>query len=378
MQKINSAESIRGLACLAVVLSHFSLIYYPNLHNFYESDSFGSGFTTWIHHSPFAFFYSGTAAVYIFFVLSGFVLSHAILSKKDINKKILSMSIKRYPRLAIPAVISCILFSIILNTVDINTSNVHWMSWYGAHTNIFEALYQGLIGSFVYGESNLNFVLWTMQVELFASFILFFIIFIFNNAKSYIFHISSLSLPFLLVPISLKIALGAFSFIFGMYLYLFGKHIPKSLTLPALILGLYFAGAHNTSHSYQIFTSIFSDKTYHFLNFLSGFFIVFGILFNKTISNILDKKPLVLLGKLSFSIYLLHTIFLYAISIPLFNILLEFELNYSLSVLITFLISIILIITASFYYSRYVDDLSIKVANKIDETVIDNKYYRLN
>lgn len=42
-QKINAAESIRGLACLAVVLSHLSL----------------------------AFFYSGTGAVFVFFVLSG-------------------------------------------------------------------------------------------------------------------------------------------------------------------------------------------------------------------------------------------------------------------------------------------------------------------
>src|SRR5690606_36984383 len=142
------------------------------------------------------------------------------LSKENINQKILSMSIKRYPRLALPAVISCILFSIILNNTYIDTSNVYWMSQYGAHANIFEAIYQGLIGSFIYGESSLNFVLWTMQVELFASFILFFLMFLFNNAKSYIFYISSVTIPILLFPISLKISLGTFSFIFGMYLYL--------------------------------------------------------------------------------------------------------------------------------------------------------------
>jgi hypothetical protein len=32
--KINAAESIRGLACLAVVLSHLSLTFFPQMHHF--------------------------------------------------------------------------------------------------------------------------------------------------------------------------------------------------------------------------------------------------------------------------------------------------------------------------------------------------------
>ena len=36
--KLNAVESIRGLACLAVVFSHLSLSFYPYLHHFDDHD----------------------------------------------------------------------------------------------------------------------------------------------------------------------------------------------------------------------------------------------------------------------------------------------------------------------------------------------------
>ena len=85
MAKLNAAESIRGLACLAVVFSHLSLSFYPYLHHFSPDDRAHGSWDYFIHHSPFAFWYSGTAAVFVFFVLSGFVLSYAILAPSAHN-----------------------------------------------------------------------------------------------------------------------------------------------------------------------------------------------------------------------------------------------------------------------------------------------------
>ncbi len=67
MSKINSAESIRGLACLAVVFSHFSLTYLPELHNFDNLTGIGNSFTNWLYHSPFAFFlFRHISSLYLF------------------------------------------------------------------------------------------------------------------------------------------------------------------------------------------------------------------------------------------------------------------------------------------------------------------------
>lgn len=367
MSKINSAESIRGLACMVVLFSHISLIYFPFLHNFEKQISSGNAIIDAIHHSPFGFFLSGIAAVYVFFVLSGFVLSYAVLKNQNINSKIMSMSIKRYPRLGIPALISCLLNYLVLSVVDVDTS--HLSPWIQAYEHSFgtflNAVYQGTIGAFVFGEPPINFVLWTMQIEFFASLGLFALMYSYHNSSKYIFYTLSLVLPLLFALVSLKLGLGMFSFVGGMYLYLYGHKLPSLLTVPCLIIGLYFAGIQKTSLSYSMIMEIGGDKAYHFLNFVSGFLIVYAVLFNDTISKFLDKKPLVTLGKLSFSIYLIHVIILYAISIPLFNILNEF-FGYNTAALLSSFCSIVLILIFANYYSKYVDDLAIKVANKIE------------
>ena len=81
--KINSAESIRGLACLAVVFSHLAMSFFPYLHHFDPNEVTDLAWVDAVHHSPFAFFYSGDAAVFVFFVLSGYVLSYATLRKPE-------------------------------------------------------------------------------------------------------------------------------------------------------------------------------------------------------------------------------------------------------------------------------------------------------
>lgn len=74
------------------------------------------------------------------------------------------------------------------------------------------------------------------------------------------------------------------------------------------------------------------------------------------------------MGKLSFSIYLLHVILLYVISIPLFNQLYLY-LDYSIAAIISGATTIILILISSFFYSKHIDDLSINVANSIEKKV---------
>ena len=52
MAKLNAAESIRGIACLAVVFSHLSLSFYPYLHHFDTSEKPENQWVYLIHHSP--------------------------------------------------------------------------------------------------------------------------------------------------------------------------------------------------------------------------------------------------------------------------------------------------------------------------------------
>lgn len=374
MSKINAAESIRGLACVAVVFSHLSLTFLPFLHNFESVDSSGVAWIDWLHHSPFGFLYSGTGAVFVFFVLSGYVLSYAILRKDDIPLKIKAMSLKRYPRLAIPAGISCLVAFAILS-IPVDTSNIlgNWMQKYGVSSpTLLNALYEGFLGSFIFGYINTNWVLWTMQIELIGSFVLFALLYIYYINKKLFIPVAIIS-PMPFVTISPVVALGIYAFVFGIFIYLYGKKIPTIISILLLIAGLYFSGVNSTSNSYALFTSILGTKTSILLNFAAGICIVYSILMNEKLSKVLDKKPLVKLGALSFSIYLLHIPLIYLIAVPIFNLILNLSNSYVFSAISSSIILIIITLFFSYFYSKYIDTLSITVANRIESWMIKHK-----
>lgn len=368
MVKLNSAESIRGLACLAVVFSHLSLSFFPYLHHFDVNETTNSSLQYFIHHSPFAFWYSGTAAVFLFFVLSGFVLSYAILRKPEQAKtKIKSMLIKRYPRLAIPALASCLLVWVIFLCFDIDSIQAN--GWFQAYVtqniSLKHAIYEGTIGSFFFAESDTNWVLWTMHIELIGSLVLFFLLYLYQT-KRILFFIGSILFPLLAWYYKGEgFFLGILSFVIGIYYYLYGRQLKLIPAVLLFLFGLYLAGAHSTSWSYQWLTQIMGERTYDYCNFFAGVFIVYSILMSPQLSMKLDKKVLIWLGKLSFSIYLIHLIVLYVIGLPIFNYLLSLGWSFSSAALWACAIFIAMTLFFAEFYSRWVDQLAIHVSQKI-------------
>lgn len=364
MNKVHSAESLRGLACLAVVFSHLLGTFFPQFHNFSVSELPKFDFIELIFNSPFAFFYSGTGAVFVFFVLSGYVLTLSFLKSKDPKRKLKESLIKRYPRLAIPAIISCVVMWAVLHAhVDLHNTS-EWFRTLGINNpSILNALYSGAIGSFVFGEKEYNPVLWTMQIELIGSLVIYFSCFLHEKyiLKLLLILVSLISSLFL----SSMAFLGILSFVLGHFLYFFSKKIPDSLCIFLFISGLYFCGAHNDSVSYTFFNKMLGQRTYNILNFLGGFLIVFSAIKSNAIDNFFNKKSFLFLGKLSFSIYLIHIPVIYLIGVPIFNLSLSIGLGFLLSSLIS--ISFVLLFTfiSSIFYSRYVDEFAISVSNKL-------------
>ena len=376
VQKINSAESIRGLACLAVVFSHLSLSFIPYLHYFDVNDVANNQLIYAIHHSPFAFWYSGTAAVFIFFVLSGYVLSYAICKNPaQISFKLKNMWIKRYPRLMIPALFSCLLIWIVFNTIKIDSQHAGgWLQSYV--TQVFSlktVFYEGTIGSFLFAESNINWVLWTMTIELLGSFTLFILIGL-RQLHHVVFFIGSIVFAYFAYYWRGEgFCMGISSFIIGMYIYFYGRQISLLCASTLLILGLYLAGAHNTSQSYVWLYEWLGNRTYEYGNFFAGILIVYSILMNQKLSNILDQPLLVWLGKLSFSVYLLHLMLMYLICLPFLNLFLSWGWSYLSAVMWASSIFIIVTLGVAQVYSHYVDKLSIDVSQKIAKLILKPK-----
>lgn len=258
--KLAYLDSLRGIASLVVVISHLSLIYFPFLHNFDSvpiSDEFA--IQRWIHNSPFGFFYSGTSAVFVFFVMSGIVLSLSASSKNTLLYKNIAA---RYVRLGIPAAMSCLvayLAYVLVNHYHLaQTDNYINDSFEIKNAGFFNALYYGLVRSIFYlrGSMEYNPVLWTMAIEFYGSLALF-IAYKQKNPLRVMFVIS-----ILFMAINTTVFLGVFSFYIGMLIKeKFITYKNNVISVLFIMLGLYFSGIHTSSLSYSYLINIVGKYT---------------------------------------------------------------------------------------------------------------------
>ncbi len=354
-----------------VLLSHLSLTFYPYLHAFGgKSDLHENEIQTTIHNSPFGFFFSGTSAVFIFFVLSGFILTKVALKKSSSPTKVLSMSVKRYPRLMIPALTSCLIAYLSFLIFDIKSANLtDWINNYGKSQtySLIDAVYSGMIDVFfVSGRSSYNPVLWTMMIELFGSLIVYGLC-----LNRMVLNIPFLACTVLIATILLTISkaidpnlgLGLCSFYGGYLFSIYGTEISSKLALPLAIFGLYLAGAHNTSFSYSWIQAFMGDYTYYVSNFLSGFFIVYAILYNSRLNNLFSGKIPVFMGKVSFSVYLLHMPILSVLGVSLFNCIYRSTGLFDFSAMMASVITITLIYILSLIFYKFVDSKAMTISN---------------
>lgn len=213
---------------------------------------------------------------------------------------------------------------------DISSEHLtSWINKYGDFSySLSSAIYSGMLDVFfLSGRSQYNPVLWTMKIELIGSFVIFFLCY--NKIKLKIPHLSGVSLAvtaFLVLSekVDLDLGLGIFSFIVGYLFCLYGRMVNKKVSFILFFIGVYLAGAHNGSWSYAPVIKIFGDMTYMSCNFASGFFIVYAILFNKEFNALFSGKVGVFMGKVSFSVYLIHLPILSTLGIFSFSVFFDY------------------------------------------------------
>ena len=164
--KLIELEALRGVAAMMVLFHHFLLVIVPRLHGRNFPDD-----PIALVRTPLYALVNGTAAVAIFFVLSGFVLTFRALEERD-GRQLLVGVLKRWPRL-VPLVATVNVLSAIFLTFGLYQDR----TWFGASAFeqdtfvIGSALAEGTFWTFFNGSANFNSSLWTMHYELFGSFV---------------------------------------------------------------------------------------------------------------------------------------------------------------------------------------------------------------
>ncbi|MDO9709256.1 acyltransferase family protein [Paracraurococcus lichenis] len=166
-------EALRGLAAAVVVAWHALQAFHPTF------PREGAWWFGAVH---------GTAAVIVFFVLSGYVLTHRALATGD-GRPLARGAVKRWPRLAGP-ILASVLFSWLLFRLDLyahveagaRIGSTFLASFGDAHPDgplqpgLKDAVLQGTVLTLFRGwpeDHTLNTVLWTMRYEFLGSFIAF-------------------------------------------------------------------------------------------------------------------------------------------------------------------------------------------------------------
>jgi peptidoglycan/LPS O-acetylase OafA/YrhL len=301
-QRFVFLDSIRGIAAFVVLLSHVF-------------ECFLFSVIPWLNAISYRLFiFDGQLAVRIFFVLSGMSLTVNLLlldRENDFMMLLKKMIAQRFFRLTLPIAMTSALIAIMINmgmmtnlSIDNRFSNWWIPLFYGIKDVSLNgwfsfSFYDAIIlhGTDRYWLSNsLNPVLWTMPIELIGSMLVFILVFLFRDDKRRFFAYMAMALYFIYFKSFM------FHFIMGIvaaevfvrYRHVFDKPSRRvflcQFTLFIILLAL---------------CSLLRPRGV--LSGILSFAIILLCGMSTNIRRFLERQPFIFLGKICFTLYLVHT-----------------------------------------------------------------------
>jgi peptidoglycan/LPS O-acetylase OafA/YrhL len=373
-EKISYLDGLRGVAAVNVMIMHFFVALAPAMVYGNELPSHFGNLDHIFSTTPLGLIGAGNFSVCIFFVLSGYVLTQKFFKTRD-NNVIISSAMRRYIRLFIPVfaavMLSYLLASSGLYRYYIDTMTVSAGSNYRGYwtftPDFLDAIKQAAWNSFFIGGAiPYNPVLWTMRVEFFGSMLVFAMALLFGSMRNrWTFY---LSLAFLFINFYYL------AFVIGIVLAdVFNSKTPMFKTDNRIILSIIlisglFLGSYPVS-------PLPDDSLYRFLDI--GFFetpmviyhiigagmLMYVLLNSRGLQSFFSSPVPLFLGKISYSLYLVHFMVISSFTCALFLSLYP-VLSYGSAVLVSLFLSLLLIIPLSYLFYKYVDRAGIELSKK--------------
>ncbi|PCJ57070.1 MAG: hypothetical protein COA79_17215 [Planctomycetota bacterium] len=382
-------DSIRGIAALIVVFNHFLAAFFPYAIFGVQSQYIQrSSWEDIFFYPPFGGLVAGQFAVCLFFILSGYVLSYGFLGGQGHARKIIANIFKRPIRLG-----GLVLFTVLIsslfwwggwflnNEVSVHSTSIPWYSRYWKGAFEFKELLINLSTSLFYHGAKYNPPLWTIRVELYGSILVYLFVFFFGNFRFRLFFLF-IALIFLFDSLFL-------GFVFGVIIADLVKNHPffiKVLSNKKLLIALIPLLLFFVSFPFSVSGDFLKETVYGLLPVdqiaggylypLIGALLLFLLILGSTkIQSILNHKYLKFLGEISYALYVIHFLVLGTFSSGLFLFLYSY-MPYDLAFIITFLISIPLIVLLSYLATKYVDGPTIKLSSYIGTKIRGGDNYK--
>ncbi|MHC1757098.1 MAG: acyltransferase family protein [Methanosarcina sp.] len=374
--KITYLDGLRGIAAVNVMIMHFFVALAPAMVYGSELPShLGGNLEQLFSTTPLGLIGAGNFSVCIFFVLSGYVLTQKYFKIRD-DSIIISGALRRYIRLFIP-VFAAVMLSFLLASAGLYryyietmmvSAGSNYRGYWTFTPDIFDAIKQaGWNSFFLGGNIYYNPVLWTMTIEFYGSMLVFTMALLFGSLKN--------RWTFYLAAAVLFLNSYYLAFVIGMALAdTFNSKTPvlqifktgnKIVLFIILVSGLFIG-------SYPI-SPLTNDSLYMFLN--NGFFetpkvtyhiigagmVMYTLLNSQGLQNVFSSPVPVFLGKISYSLYLIHFLVISSFTCALFLVLYP-VLSYGAAVLISCGLSLLLIIPLSYLFYKYIDMAGVELS----------------
>ena len=378
--KIKCLEGIRGIAAFIVLLHHFAVGFYPAYYsmNATEGHMDNGNVEKMVGTSPLNFFVNGGMGVSIFFVLSGIVLSYRFFQTKNVEI-LRGLAIKRYLRLMPPVLFATLLFyavkffgGVYSTEAATITKSSWWLPANGHFDMDFQLMLKTTLWDVFFLSNNVYLtVLWTLKAEMFGSFLVFSLLALFGQTRSRWFIYAFVFIYFIFMMEAFYLAL-----VIGIVLADLMVHKPPIFTqfgkplflIPLSIMGFYLA-SYPSSYFVKIEETIYrylslgifsSIELYHTIG---ATLLIFSILCSDFLQKIFTNKVSLFLGKISFSMYLLHPIVIASFSSYL---MIQFKdwRYYNNAVLLIFVLTLIFTFIISYLMTIFVDKKSIELSQK--------------
>lgn len=318
-------------------------------------------------------FFAGEFMVVLFFVLSGYVLAKPFFLKG--SRGLSDPVVKRHVRLALPCLVVALLGYLFmradlfrhLQTIPITGSQV-WTGSYFVHTpDIVSAIYTGAIG--IFASPNLwqyNPPSWTMYYEFIGSMITFLLAFVTRNFQYrwliYIAVVFGLWDQWFL-PFVLGVILADVSCLVGLSPYKALRTPSWILFVLALLVGA-MPLARDVLPPYYEWLNHLGVNGYNIarmFKMLAGAGVILSLLMNRRLQKAFEWKPLLFLGRISFSLYLLHMLILFSVGSYLF-LHLQGQVSYTASVAIVTVVVVLITVPSAYVFTETVDNFAVKLS----------------
>jgi peptidoglycan/LPS O-acetylase OafA/YrhL len=366
--KFRYLDGLRGLAALIVVFDHLAFMYVP-----YAVNAGGAphGLGPLLHNTPLQLLISGDLAVCIFFVLSGIVLSAKFFRTGEASV-VMASAVKRYFRLAIPVLGSVIIayglmrLGLLFNHEAGALTSDWWKGFWGFRPDWWEAGGQGAFGVFTSDHNSYNPVLWTMKLEFVGSFMVFAVLLLFGRLRNRwaVYAVLGLLLwqtYYLAFLLGVVICDGWFA---GGAVVSGRLPLRRAVWIPLLAASLLLGSFPTTGPGGTMFERWpFVPVQAHTA---AAFGIIVAIMSSGLLKRLLEWRPVLFLGRISFPLYLLHFLVLGSYTSYLF-VTLSGHMSLKAAMLVTLGPTFAVMGSAAYLYAKFVDEPAIRLSGRIYE-----------